>query len=345
MRKGQNPAKMGLPAYQPKRVGIALLSWIPSQDGYFSQALEILKVQIASIYQSTQDFDLFVFDNGSCPEVQDELQQLHKRGSIHFLFLAKSNLGKTGALNWILSALPNDLICFSDGDVLFRPGWLETSLEILHAFPSAGLVSVQPCLFDILKGKEQAHHGLENNPSFRLSTSLLAPIVVEEYGRGVGLDPGKIEEKKLEPVLVVEEVKSGVRTVIGQSHMQFVMPREVARRIVPLPSSHALFRQETKSVNEHIDQLGLLQLTSMEALVYHMGNQLDETTLEEIHRMNLGAISPQTPVVPPVSSHPGASPSKKRAWQMLSWAARFPFIKKTLLRLYNLLFEFFAQEK
>jgi glycosyltransferase involved in cell wall biosynthesis len=345
MRKGQNPAKMGLPAYQPKRVGIALLSWIPSQEGYFSQALEILKIQITSIYRSTQEFDLFVFDNGSCPEVQDELQQLHKLGLIHFLFLANRNLGKTGALNWILSALPNELICFSDGDVLFRPGWLEKSLEILHAFPAAGLVSVQPCLFDILKGKEQAHNGMENDPSFRLSNRLLDPVVVEEYGRGVGLDPGKIEELKLEPVLIVEEVKSGVRAVIGQSHMQFIMPREVARKVLPLPSSHALFRQETKIINEHIDQLGLLQLTSLEAFVYHMGNQLDGTTLEEIQRTDLGAISPHAPVMTPFSSQSGASPSKKRAWQMLRWAARSPFIKKTLLRLYNLLFEFFAQEK
>ena len=345
MRKGQNPAKMGLPAYKPKRVGIALLSWIPSQNGYFSQALEILKYQISSIYQSTQDFDLYVFDNGSCPEVQDELMEMHKQSTIHFLFLANNNLGKAGALNWILSALPNDYICFSDGDVLFRPGWLEKSLQILDAFPTAGLVSVQPCLFDILKGKEQAHRILDNDPTFRLSHIPLDTVVVEEYGRGVGLDHLKIEEKKLEPVLVVEEVKSGVRAVIGQSHMQFVMPREVARRILPLPSSYALFRQETKIINEHIDQLGLLQLTSLEPFVYHMGNQLDETTLEEIRLMNLGANSPQSPIMSPLSTEKGNKPTKKRALQTLSRLARFPLFKKTLLRLYNLLFEFFAQEK
>jgi glycosyltransferase involved in cell wall biosynthesis len=152
MRKGNNPAKLGLPAYQPKRLGLALLSYIPSQSGYFAQSLEVLRYQIASIYHSTKEFDLLVFDNGSSPEVQDELRKLQSEGYIHFLVLSRFNIGKTGALNWILAALPNEFIGFSDGDVLFRPGWFEKSLEILQAFPTAGLVSVQPCLFDVLKG-------------------------------------------------------------------------------------------------------------------------------------------------------------------------------------------------
>jgi hypothetical protein len=77
MRTGQNPAKKGLPAYRPRRVGVALLSWIPSQDGYFSESLEILKYQIASIHHSIKDFGLAVFDNGSCRTVQEELEKLH----------------------------------------------------------------------------------------------------------------------------------------------------------------------------------------------------------------------------------------------------------------------------
>ena len=145
MRQGQNPAKMGLPAYQPKRLGLALLSYIPSQTGYFAQSLDVLRYQIASIHHTTKEFDLLVFDNGSCPEVQEELHTLQQKGLIHFLMLSRFNVGKTGALNWILAALPNEFIGFSDGDVLFRPGWLEKSLEILQAFPNAGLVSVQPC--------------------------------------------------------------------------------------------------------------------------------------------------------------------------------------------------------
>ena len=344
MRKGQNPAKMGLPNYLPKRLGIAILCWIPFQEGYFKQGLEILRYQIASIQLNTRDFDLIVFDNGSCLEVQDELRRMQKQGLIHFLILSDFNLGKTGALNWILSALPNEIIGFSDGDVLFRQGWFEKSLEILQAFPLAGLVSVQPCLFDILDGNGQAYHKLENDPDYRLSNIQIDPVIVEEYGRGVGLPLERIEEVKQTPVPVVEEVKTGVRAVIGQSHMQFILPREVARRIPPLPSTRGLNRQESKKINEIVDQLGLVQLTSLEAFVYHLGNQLDGPALEEIRRMDLDSILQRNIVYQSNHSRAEIQPSKNLAIKALNRLAQIPFIKRTFLRLYNFLFEFFSQE-
>jgi hypothetical protein len=345
MRQGQNPAKMGLSAYQPKRLGLALLSYIPTQAGYFAQSLEVLQYQIASIHNTTKDFDLLVFDNGSCPEVQEELRNLQSEGFIHFLMLSQFNMGKTGVLNWILAAMPNEFIGFSDGDVLFRPGWMEKSLEILEAFPTAGLVSVQPCLFDVLKGEGQAHHTLENNPSYHLSSCLPDPLVVEEYGRGVGLETENIEGLKQKPVQVVERTGTGVRAMIGQSHMQFVLPRSVARRIRSLPSSHALFREETKKINVYIDELGLVQLTSLEAYVYHMGNRLDETTLDEIRRMNLDAILKDSSVKQDTPSRLQIPSSKKRAMRVLGRLAHIPLFKKTLQRFYNFLFEYYAQEK
>jgi hypothetical protein len=38
-------------------------------------------------------------------------------------------------MNIIYGALQNELICYTDSDVLFRPGWLEASLSIMDAFP------------------------------------------------------------------------------------------------------------------------------------------------------------------------------------------------------------------
>ena len=49
MRTGRNPAKSGLEAYTPKELGVALILYIPSQDGYFANVLDIFKMQIASL--------------------------------------------------------------------------------------------------------------------------------------------------------------------------------------------------------------------------------------------------------------------------------------------------------
>lgn len=133
MRIGKNPAKAGLPAYQPQKLGVALIVYIPFTEGYFANSLEILKYQIASLRAATPlPYDLLVFDNGSCPEVVADLQQMQANEEIDWLVLSAHNLGKAGAWNWIFAAMPNELICYADSDVLFRPGWLEASLEILE---------------------------------------------------------------------------------------------------------------------------------------------------------------------------------------------------------------------
>jgi glycosyltransferase involved in cell wall biosynthesis len=345
MRQGQNPTKMGLPAYNPKRLGISVLSYIPSQEGYFVQSLEILKVQIASIHRATREFDLLVFDNGSCLEVQQELQRLQIEGLIHFLILSRFNLGKTGALNWILASLQNELIAFADGDVLFRPGWFEKSLEILEAFPSAGLVSAQPCFFDALRGKGQAHLALQKDGRYKLTNETLDPSAMEEYGHGVGLSLKEIEDLKKTFNQVIEENNSGVRAVIGASHMQFIIPREVARRVIPLPASFALSPKEDTRLNTNIDRAGYLHLSTLKPYVHHIGNRLDQAITEEIQQMDLSSVIESSLTRQAVNTSIDIGKNQKSAVRFLNSLSRLPFIKKSLQRLYNLLFYYYSQSK
>ncbi len=343
MRQGQNPAKMGLKAYQSKRLGVSLLSYIPNQEGFFKNSLEILKYQIASLRAATSDFDLLVFDNGSCPEVREELLQLYGRGLIHFLFLSQFNIGKVGAINWLLSAMPNDWICYSDGDMLFRPGWLENSLAIFDAFPSAGLVFAQPTLFDTLRGTGQAYHQLEANARYTLSQRLVPAESVREYVLGFGVK-AKLEKELMEtPVCVAEEKTGGVCAVVGGGHNQFLVRREVAHRIVPLPTKLALSPIEDSAFNRRVDELGLLQLSTFEPFTFHVGNRLDAWTRHEIDRLGLedalGSSGDRRDRSLPAS----AGRSKQYTLSLLRKVSRLVFIEKLLRRLYNLLFEFYAK--
>jgi len=345
MRRGQNPAKMGLPAYQPKKLGLALLSYIPSQNGYFAQSLEVLKYQIASVHHSTEDFDLLVFDNGSIHEVQEELRNLLVNGLIDFLVLSRFNLGKTGALNWILAALPNELIGFADGDVLFRPRWLIETEHIFKVFPNAGLVTAQPCLFDILRGNGKAHVPLKNDPNFHCFDGHLPKEAVDEYGHGIGLDANQIETLKTNPVNFVEESSSGFQAVIGASHMQFVLRRETARQLLPLPAAYALNREEDAHLNRSVDQLGLLQLSTPTPFVYHMGNRLDEYILAEIHSQELDWILHHPPAGRNKNIPVEINSAKRRGFQLLESLSKWDFFHKTIKRFYNFLFEFYSQKK
>lgn len=343
MRQGQNPAKMGLKASQPKRLGIAVLSYIPNQEGFFQNALEVLCYQIASIHASTSDFDLLVFDNGSCPEVRQEIQRLQDQGLIQSLFLPQANMGKVAAINWLLSAMPNEWICYSDGDMFFRPGWLEQSLAIFNAFPSAGLVFAQPTLFDTLRGSGQAYQRLEADERYQFTQEILSTESVREYALGFGVS-AELEKKLQEtPVNVVTEKVTGVRAVVGGGHNQFLVRREIARQIVPLPTQYALSPMEDSAFNRRVDDMGLLQLSTIAPFTFHVGNQLDEWTRTEVQRLGLEKVLHSSRDRMVRSLPASASRSKESAFSFLAWISRIPFTDKIIRRLYNFLFEYYAK--
>jgi glycosyltransferase involved in cell wall biosynthesis len=325
MRTGQNPAKMGIPAYRHKQLGIALLSYIPSQEGYFAQVL----------------------DNGSCPEIQDELRRLQADGLIHFLFLSPYNLGKTGALNWIFAAMPNELICYADSDVFFKPGWFEHSLDILNGFPNVGFVTAQPCLFDALNEGGRAHLILENQPGIEWSQMDVPDTILEEYVRGVDDGSPHIRDHLLKYWQVIRQSKGGQEAIIGASHMQLLARREAIRNIFPLPARYGLSREDDRLFNIRIDQAGLLQLSTQAFYVFHMGNHLDEYALAEIRRLGLTKILEE-----PFSAQGTGTPStksfrlvKRRAFRFFSLLSRWSAFRNLIRRLYNFLFECIAQEK
>lgn len=333
MRTGRNPAKSGLEAYTPKELGIALILYIPSQDGYFANALEIFKMQIASLKAATsQPYDLLVFDNGSCAAVVQALQELYQAGEITWLVLSRHNIGKAGAWNWIFASLPNPYIAYADADVLFRPGWLKASQEILKAFPQAGMVSAQPNFYDVMDGRGQAVRALENNPEYAFAPYEPSVEIIDEYCLGINATPELAEHFYQQPLPGIQHLPTETRAVLGASHMQFIIPQAVARQVTPLPATKALLRAETMSLDKKIDQLGFLHLSTRQPYVFHMGNTINERLLAEFQQ-----ITDAAPVIPLKKPNPQRQPSLVRRW--FSRIARTPGGQRQLQRIYNLLFQ------
>ena len=333
MRTGRNPAKSGLEAYAPKELGVALILYIPSQDGYFANALEIFKMQIASLKASTpQAYDLLVFDNGSCRAVVNALQVLYQAGEITWLVLSRHNIGKAGAWNWIFASLPNPYIAYADADVLFRPGWLEASQEILKAFPQAGMVSAQPNFYDVMDGKGQAVRALDNNPEYAFAPYEPSAKIIDEYCLGIGATPELGERFHQQPLPGIQHLPTETQAVLGASHMQFIIPQAVARQVTPLPATKALLRAETMSLDYKIDQLGFLHLSTRLPYVFHMGNTINERLLTEFQQ-----ITGTAPAIPRTIQNLQRQPSLVRRW--LSQMARTPGGQRQLQRIYNLLFQ------
>ena len=136
MRVGHNPARFVEKVAQPAVITVTVVNCIPFTSGYYEQSLDVLKACLNSIHENTpESHDLMVFDNHSCREVRQYLQDAYEQGIIQYLILSDKNIGKLGAWNFLFGAAEGKYVVFSDGDILFRPGWLPASLELFETFP------------------------------------------------------------------------------------------------------------------------------------------------------------------------------------------------------------------
>lgn len=335
MRVGQNPAKLGVPAYKPHRLGIATIVYIPSQEGYFAQALDVFRYHLASVHQYTPEpFNYLVFDNGSCTEVKRELESLHEAGWIDWLILSEHNLGKTGALNVILGGMPNEWICYADSDMLFRAGWLEASWKIVDSFPNIGMVGAQVVFPDWEEDKGNTMFRQTQDPRFHFDQVKPEAWILDEYCRGRGIQ-GEREQFYRNMLLDrVTNVETGVQAFLGgNSHQQFLAPRKVLQEILPLPATQQLSRHEDTYQDVELDRRGYLHLTTTRPYLYHMGNTIDDILRPELDRLQLPGKGIKTR---PQSGD--AMIPQKLHWRWLKRLAQNPRTRPWLVRLYRALY-------
>jgi len=342
MRIGQNPARRSIPAYSPQRLGAASLVYIPVLEGYFADMLAVVELHLRSLRQNTPEvLDVLVFDNGSCAVVQERLLDWHKHGLIDWLMLSKHNMGKTGALNWIFGALPNELVVYSDCDVLFRPGWLERSLEILAAFPQAGMVTAQPDFLPLVDGTMQAHLALDPR-DYEISQVLPSQRAVDEYVHGLGEKDKTRERVTGKPIPVAMQRASGCQAVIGATHMQFLARRALLQVAFPLPATLGLSPEEDQVLDRRVDEHGFLHLSTLEPYVYHMGNQVDEIAAQA-GRLLTKPLDLSQGIPPFLAPRTLEWEGWPMGWRMLAYLARTSFLRGFFTKMYNRLFQIYSQ--
>jgi len=144
MRIGNNPQKdlvLSNPDYLHQ---IIIPIYIPNQEDYFKESLEILKVCLNSIFQTTHNKTFIsIVNNGSCLEVKSYLEELFFNRKIHEL-IHTENIGKLNAVIKGLVGNNIELVTITDADVLFLSGWQEETSKIFDKIPKAGVVGLTP---------------------------------------------------------------------------------------------------------------------------------------------------------------------------------------------------------
>jgi glycosyltransferase involved in cell wall biosynthesis len=253
----------------------------------------VLQLVFASLLAHTQlSYDLLVFDNGSCPVVVDYLLDMQRAGHIDYLIRAKQNIGKIDALRILFNAASGKIIAYSDDDILFYPGWLEAHLEILDHFPLAGMVSGVP----VRNATNHARRSLdalsaETNPLLRILQERRIPDEWEiDWAISTGRDPHQyLAETRDQMDLVLQhdvDESHRLEAIGGANHFQFVTPKEVILQALP-PDWTGKLMGHMIELDEAIDDLGYLRLSTAKRYTRHLGNALSEDVLREARSLGL----------------------------------------------------------
>jgi glycosyltransferase involved in cell wall biosynthesis len=315
MRIGQNPAKFVNTVSKPANITVAVLNYIPYQQGFYAEALDVLKACLNSVHlESKQSFDLMVFDNGSCEEVQDFLLQEFRSHNIQFLILSEKNLGKGGAWNIIFDAAPGEYIAYADSDVLFHADWLNESLQIMHTFPNVGMVTARP-FFTKKEFSTQTLEWARKQANVLFEQGKLIPWeTFSEFDLSLGQELSAIESEyqnnDIERITL-----NGVSAVVGGSHWQFLTRKDLIKGFLPFDMARPM--GQVKLLDQRMNEAGFLRLMTAQPYADNMSNTLKINTAKPSSEKKL--------------------PKKKIGYLILD----APFIKKILLGIHHRIFLFY----
>lgn len=317
MRVGQNPAKSIKQVAKPKKITVATATYIPHLKGYYAESLEVLKTCLESLWTNTKaPYDLLVFDNDSCAEVKEFLVEAKDKGLIQYLLLSDQNVGKGGAWNFIFQGAQGEVIAYADSDVLFRPGWLEHSIEILDTFPNVGMVTARP-----LRSPEKYYSNTlewaKNEPDAHLESGKFIPWdVFREHVLSLGTSEEQAQEwfdSKSEWRLTYQ----GVSAFISAAHFQFVTHKSVIQKFLPLEMDRPM--GQVRSLDELINRAGYLRLATCDPYVKHVGNRIE------------GIQAGEVPDKPPEKAN------------KVNPVLELPLVRQTLLGIYDFIFRLYYE--
>ncbi len=274
MRVGQNPIKAVDSIKPPESVTVVVISHIPFLTGYYEQSLDIFKLCLDSLYANTEEnYDLLVFDNGSCAEVRDQLLKDQQQGYIQYLLMSDRNLGKPAAWNIALATAPGEYVAYADSDVVFYSGWLTASLKALKNFPQAGMITAMPILTPE-KYSKQTIGWAKKQRGLRIDRGQLLPWQdFWRHARSLGDTEQKARQfYEANPAMRIR-VK-GKHYFAGAAHFQFTAPKSALMKVLPIPAERPMGR--VRLLDEAMDKAGYLRLCSGRWFVQHLGNQMPQ---------------------------------------------------------------------
>ncbi|MCP9496606.1 MAG: glycosyltransferase family 2 protein [Pyrinomonadaceae bacterium MAG19_C2-C3] len=316
MRDGMNPASYS-PQLKPYlRHRVILPVYIPTLDGYFKQAIEILRVCLESLHLTTEGrANITIVSNGSTREANAELEGFYHKGWVDQLLLNRRNRGRVDAVMSAARGSFEELITISDCDVLFRHGWLDAMEEIFRQFPECGIASPVPrpmaawsnTSATILGGLARRELAFEK---------VVPDLDLDRFAISIGREDMFHDYRRAQMIL-----RRGKTVVcVGSGHVIHTMRRDILGRL-PRHACLLAYKGEKELIDSPPDRMGYWRLSTPRAFAYHMGNIFEPWMKDEIEecRATESTTEASTAALPALRRH---------------WTARLPLpIRRKLTKL------------
>lgn len=272
MRVGSNPNRTQK-AGQFTDVVLTCVTHLPNMDGYHAKRLEVIQTCLTSM--RTADLTIAVWDNGSCDELRDWIQNEYKPD----VFIHSQNIGKTQARLSLARMFSGRIMAYSDDDIFFYPNWLKPQLEILKTFPNVACVTGYPV-------RTSFRWGGDNTRAWgaKYGKMLVGKFIPQESERDFAVSIGRdISHHNHMTVSDMDYLVkwNNLSAYATSHHCQFVA---YADTIVKASQSDIMAMGDEKPFDIAMDNLGL-RLATTERLTRHIGNILDDKLKDEIKRL------------------------------------------------------------
>lgn len=323
MRVGSHPAKDqgALESFGPHRVVVPV--HVPTLDGYFAEAREVLARCLESLRLTAAGrVAVTLVDDGSCPEVLEDLRACQDAGWVDQLVVNRPNRGKVDSVLGVARASFEPLVTITDADILFRAGWVEAVEELFAIFPECGFASLFPSPPGAFHLTSATLLGALARRELTVD-SLVDEADLDRFAASIGR-PDLFPEMWRRHQLVVR--RGDVTACVGAPHWVLTLRREVLAATPPEPSRRAVGGSETRWLDEPADRLGRWRLTTSRAYAQHMGNVVEPWMDAELDRVRAA-------VAAGVAEHPGrsiAATGRSPLVSRLPWALRARVIERVV---------------
>jgi hypothetical protein len=283
MRIGFNPNKDKIVARNDFFHQVIVPVYIPNQEDYFKDSLQILKYCLESLFKTCHSNTYFtIVNNGSCKVVVDYLNVLHQSGSINEI-IHTSAIGKLNAILKGLIGQNFQLVTIADADVLFLNNWQKETYKIFEGFPKSGVVSTtpNPKLVSYLTSNIIFDKGISKAVKF---TNVVNPEALKLFADSIG-NPNLFNPINLKKYLTI--TNGNDKAVVGAGHFVATYRSEVFESLNQQASSYSLGGDsdvnilDKPSVNK-----GYWRLSTENNYTYHMGNTIENWMQDKLQYIN-----------------------------------------------------------